>query len=269
MGQGDAYFVDVEVPLAALLDSMPTAPTAAAAPATRSPTKCGAVWYQALAGSTTQDNDHAIQSWTPQEGLGVIAHPAKPNVTGTKLHPAGGIGFDMAVNTGLVAEGALSETEQFTIAVRFDSPIGDARSLVTVNPVDADNYLFLSEKDGQLYWQDQQGTVEVTLPSPASPAWVVVGYDHGRLSIVAAHEGHPLPGPTTSAAQNPQLDGELSGSSDLFIGCRSHRKGILKTLGQSQIKDVMVWADSFVLTPADADMLSATCRFAETEGQSS
>ncbi|GHF03273.1 hypothetical protein GCM10016455_25650 [Aliiroseovarius zhejiangensis] len=254
MGQGDAYFVDVEVPEAVLLDTTP------APPRSRSPVQCGAVWYRG--GHTTS----VITEWTPEEGLGVVAYPVKPNATGAKRHPEGSIAFTAATNTGLVAEGALSETRQFTCAVRFDSPKGEARTLVTINPSDADNYLFLNEKEGELTWQDQKGSVAVAIPSPPTPAWVVVGYEAGRLSIAAASEDRPLGAPVASTGNNPRLDTDLSGSSDLFIGCRSHRKGILKTLGTSRIMDVLLWSDSFVLTPGAAAELNAVCRHAETEG---
>lgn len=256
MGQGDAYFVDVEVPRAVLLDTSQTTPTR------KSPLQFGAMWYR------SQHGEQTINDWTPENGLGVVAYPVKPNEAGAKRHPEGGIAFEAATNTGLVAEGALSETRQFTCAVRFDSPQGEARTLVTINPTDADNYLFLNEKGGELTWQDQKGSVAVAIPTPPTPAWVVVGYDAGRLSIAAASEGHALTAPVASTEDNPLLDRDLAGSSDLFIGCRSHRKGILKTLGTSRIMDVLLWSDSFVLTQGEAAQLNAVCRYAETEGAS-
>lgn len=254
MGQGDAYFVDIAVPDAVLLD------TKLAVQPRRSPLEYGAVWYRAHHASSV------IQDWTPEQGLGAVAYPVKPSETGACRHPDGGIAFTTAKNTGLVAEGALSQTQAFTCAVRFDSRDGEARTLVTINPTDADNYLFLNEKEGELTWQDQKGSVAVAIPSPPTPAWVVVGYDAGRLSIAACQEGQRLAPLVTSAAQNPKLSADLSGSSDLFIGCRSHRKGILKTLGTSRIMDVLLWSDSFVLAPGAATELNAVCRYAETEG---
>jgi len=50
---------------------------------------------------------------------------------------------------------------------------------------------------------------------------------------------------------------------DLFIGCRSHRKGILKTLGTSVVHDVLIWLDHAASTPAALEQVARTCRYAE------
>lgn len=39
----------------------------------------------------------------------------------------------------------------------------------------------------------------------------------------------------------------LGGAAELFIGCRSHRSGLAKTLGSARISDVIYWPDRMIL----------------------
>jgi hypothetical protein len=44
----------------------------------------------------------------------------------------------------------------------------------------------------------------------------------------------------------------MAGTADLFIGCRSHRDGLLKTLGQGAIAAVFLWPGLNVLDAGSA-----------------
>jgi hypothetical protein len=56
----------------------------------------------------------------------------------------------------------------------------------------------------------------------------------------------------------------MDAPADLFIGCRSDRSGLVKTLGGARIHDVIFWAGRAVLAhadPADAARLDAVDRY--------
>lgn len=264
MQQDGAYFVDLELPEAALLKRDGGAQSSA--PAARAPSDCGAIWYRGQAGAMAYDSAGRIQSWMSEAGE--TAYPVRPNQGGGGVHPSGGMAFETGINGGFVLEDALPQTGAFTCAVRFESPGGEARTLVTINPKDQDNYLFLSEKNGEITWQGQKGMGMVECPGQRGAVWALASFSHGQLCLTVAAEGVPFPPALSARADGPGLAESLSGPSDLFIGCRSHRKGILKTLGQSRIHDVLLWPDLSCLTPDGLphDDLLAACRHAETQG---
>jgi hypothetical protein len=250
-------FVDIEVPEAVLL------PTASFAQITHvHPNTDGAVWYRADTASATRDANDKVQIWHPQDGLGSDATPAKPNTGNLQLSSNGGLAFQSQINSGLIVRDALIEPSEFTIAVRYISDDGEARSLLTVNPTDQDSYLFLAEKDGFVSWQDQQDHSQVSVPAPAGGGWLIAGFNAGSLSLAAIHDNGTLPDFVRTAQPSTEISSALAGASDLFIGCRSHRNGILKTLGSSRIHDVLVWIDQDV-TGRSHEILTSVLRYCE------
>lgn len=268
MADFDPLYVDVDLPDRVLLQETPL-PDLPKAAATLHPNDADAVWYRGCDSAMTLDPNGAIAVWTPENRLGTVARPAEPNLGNARLAPQGGVAFIRELNGGFAIDAALVDAEEFCFAVRVTSPEGQARTLVTVNPPDGDNYLFLSEKDGLLEWRDDAGSVEATLPAPGGAFWVVVGYDQGKISLTAAKPGAKFPAPKTSLDASEALARALSGASDLFIGCRSHRKGIVKTLGHSVIHDVLFWLDTAGTTPAEMDKITQACRFVEAQGTAS
>ncbi len=252
------HYVDVVVPDAVLL------PGDAPAAVTVHPNASGAVWYQAQGASLTCDGDGAVVAWHTQAGIGSSATPVKPNEGNLRVAAQGGLTFQSKVNAGLVVADALVEPEAFTIAVRYMSEQGEARSLATVNPKDEGNYLFLAEKEGALIWQDQDDEAALSMPAPKGGGWAIASYSDGQLSLACAAIGGAVGTPLTTRSNTDGVRAALAGSCDLFIGCRSHRKGILKTLGTSTMLDVLVWIDSDCL--ADPAGLAAALRQCETEG---
>jgi hypothetical protein len=257
-------FVDIDLPDAVLLRDAP-ALTGAVTPAMH-PNDADAIWYRGHKAAMTLSDDGAITIWAPENGLGIAARPAKPNQGHARPVPGGGIAYVREVNGGFVVEAAVVEAEKFCCALRLRSPDAQARTLITLNPPDGDNYLFLSEKDGMLEWRDDAGSVEVSLPAPGADMWVLAGYDHGKLSLTATKIGTNFPTAQISPDTSTSLNVALSGASDLFIGCRSHRKGIVKTLGSSVIHDVLFWLDNAGTTAEDLAKINAACRFVEAQG---
>jgi len=268
MDKSPFLFVDIDLPDAVLLREAP-APKQPEAVPLQHPNDADAIWYHAAEDALTLDASGAITAWSPENGLGSVARPAEPNEGHARPASGGGIAYIREVNGGFVVDAALVEAEAFCCAIRLQSPEGQSRTIVTLNPPEGNNYLFLSEKDGLLEWRDDAGSVEVTLPAPGGTFWVLAGYDKGKISLTAAKTGAGFPSPQTSPDSSAALTGALDGVSDLFIGCRSHRKGILKTLGHSVIHDVLFWIDTAPTTPAALDRITQACRFVERIGDAS
>ncbi|SFT16875.1 hypothetical protein SAMN04488040_0019 [Sulfitobacter marinus] len=260
-------FVDIDLPDAVILRDT-AAPTGAVSLAIH-PNDAEAVWYRGHEAAMTLSEGGAITGWTPENGLGITARPAKPNQDHARPAPEGGVVFIREVNCGLVVNAAVVEAEQFCCALRLRSPDAQARTLVTLNPADGDNYLFLSEKDGVLEWRDDTGSIELSLPAPGPDMWVLAGYDHGKLSLTASKTGMHFPAPQITPDASTSLNDALTGPNDLFVGCRSHRKGIVKTLGSSVINDVLLWLDNAGTTADDLAKIARACRFVETQGNAS
>ena len=259
MDETAPYFVDVSVPEAVLLPKEPKA-----VPLVH-PNALGAVWYKAVGGSVTCDNNGCVQKWSPMDGLGEAAFPAKPNDCNSKLFEDGGLLFEREINAGLVVANALIEPTQFSCAIRYSSEYGDARTLLTINPNDQETYLFLSEKDGHISWQDQNDLSGVSVPAPKNGGWILVGFDAGKLSLSVAAEGQKFDRPQVSDTAQDEVLLSFAGVNDVFIGCRSHRKGILKTLGSSRIHDLLIWIDQD-LCAGDQAISNAACRYCEDKG---
>lgn len=256
---GAPYFVDLEVPKAVLLPEEPVA----AQPI--HPNACGAVWYKADEAYLICNDTGTVQQWLPQEGVGETAIPSKPNTDNLRLSTARGLQFEREVNAGMVIKNALVGPSQFSCAVRYTSDTGDARTLLTVNPTDYYTYLFLTEKDGRIRWQDQKDQSDVSVPAPRNGGWIVVGFDAGKLSLTAASKGDDFGKPVHNNEPNTELANSFSGANDIFVGCRSHRKGILKTLGSSRLHDLLLWIDQDICN-GDQPSLNAACRYCEAEG---
>lgn len=259
MVSGGPYFVDVHVPQAVLCSDEP-----AVAPA-HPPKDSGAVWYRAVGETVSCDAAGAVQAWHPEDGLGHPAYPVKPNTNNLRRAQDGGLEFEREVNCGLFVENGLVEANRFSCAVRYSSALGEARSLVTINPREENTYLFLAEKDGHIIWQDQQDQVRLSLPAPKGGGWVVAGYHDGGLSLGVTSVGQAFCEPVLTSAPEPALLPAFAGVSDVFIGCRSHRRGILKTLGSSRIHDLLLWIDRDCALD-DPQGLSAACRYCESKG---
>jgi hypothetical protein len=153
----------------------------------------------------------------------------------------------------------------FTMAVVY-KPATDfpAKTLLTLNtgyPGDKDheaNYLFLSDGGDFFTVKDVRGCVDLTAPVTSSP-------DGMRMTIVT------LSGDTLAVAENRNApviaqgkDAGMQTSADLFIGCRSHRGGLKKTLGRAVISEVLFWPRHALLLPrtqADTDAYLALKRY--------
>lgn len=210
----------------------------------------GAIWL-CTEPSLLIDSDQPDTSpnWHARSGT-VTAAPANPNTGNSKRSMVANIpclAFQPKVNCGYCLPKAISGNDPFSIAVIYaPSMENEPRSLVTVNPVDGDNYLFLSERDNAIELTDNEASFFLRHP-------LTQDCDGFRLVIISrTKDGYAL----AVDQQKPRRETvtvESSGDEaraetcDLFIGCRSHRKGILKTLGEMQLADVFLWVDKDIL----------------------
>lgn len=236
--------------------SLPKAVTLAPMPATFSQRfgDCGATWMCVDPSLLLKgDNTETSPDWQARCG-DVIAGPTIPNTGNSQLSTLAGIScltFKSQVNCGYCLPDAVLRDDPFSIAIIYaPTPQSEPRSLVTVNPVDHDNYLFLTERDGAIELTDKHASFSLQLPVPQGvDGFRLVTFSRTNTGYALTFEGqkitHELPEIVTQQDQDT-LD--KSEGCDLFIGCRSHRKGILKTLGALLLADVFLWPRKDILT---------------------
>ena len=220
---------------------------AAALPAT------GALWFRAIEASILRNEDK-ITGWQDTTATR-SAVTTEPNTGNSRFDPATPAAFlcETGTHCGFVLDTPLSDGRCFTAAVIYSSPKGEAKTLLSVSTGQTNNLIFLSESEGRLAAKDRDSTVEVALP-------VLPGLHQPRLAILS-FTGSDLRlsshGSTNLAkGRVPAMDT----AAEVFIGCRSNRAGLHKTLGQSRLHDVLIWPDRALLAsadPADLAVLAA------------
>ena len=186
-----------------------------------------------------------VAGWR-ESHLAVEAVPATPNTGNSRFEagPPGALVFQEGQNCGFTLPGFAAEVEAFTVAVIYRSD-GEAKTLASVFAGQANNMIFLTEGDGVLLAKDRQNTLEVSLPVPKGRGvkLALLGFD-GRilrlgLGAARAEAGGNIPG--------------LAHRADFFIGCRSNRGGLAKTLGASLLHEMLFWPDRCLPGSDEAD----------------
>jgi hypothetical protein len=209
--------------------------------------RAGGRWFLADADALECGDDLAITGWRSQTP-GDMAVPAEPN-RGHSFYsaapPLAGLKFVAERNCGFVVGGITADASRFSVAVRYAGPLGGMRTLVTMNMAARKNYLFLMETDGQINFksQDNTGGVAMAAAGDPGPRWVIAGYSTGTYFVAE-------PGGPVHLAKAQKSD--IGGAGDLFIGCRSHRTGLVKTLGEGVIAEVLYWPVN-ILDASDPD----------------
>lgn len=187
----------------------------------------------------------AISGWREERGA-TIAVAAGPNSGNSRFDsgPPGAMLCREGENCGFTLPGFAPEVEAFTVAVIYRSQ-GEARTLASVFTGQTHNMIFLVERDGQLQVCDRQATVGISLPlrPRAGARLALMAYD-GRV----LHLG--LDGRKAEAAA--RIPG-LAHQADFFIGCRSNRAGLAKTLGEARLYQVLFWPDRCLPGSADPE----------------
>lgn len=189
-------------------------------------------------------SDGAITGWR-EAALAVEAVATGPNSGNSRFEagPPGALICREGVNCGFTLPGFAPEVEAFTVAVIYRSD-GEAKTLASVFAGQAQNMIFLTEGEGRLLAKDKQSTVEVAVPVPAcrGAKLAVLGFDGRSLRLSLGDAGAEAGGRVP----------ELAHPADFFIGCRSNRGGLAKTLGQSQLHEVLFWPDRCLPGSSDA-----------------
>jgi hypothetical protein len=213
----------------------------------------GALWMNSDRGSFDVDpKSGVISGWRSANGE-KTAIPTQPNDGHghlAALDGRSGLRCMSEVHCGLVVPRVTEVASTFTMAVIYKpSEDQQSKTLLTLNTgytggaeQDA-NYLFLSDGGDFFTVKDVQGTVEITAP-------VLTRADQMRMAVVTLTGdvlalSENLNAPTVSEGANAGM----RTAADLFIGCRSHRGGLKKTLGGATIFDVMFWPKHALLAP--------------------
>jgi hypothetical protein len=193
----------------------------------------------------------AITGWREQNGA-VEAVVAGPNSGNSRFQagPPPGVVCQEGANCGFTLPGFAPEVEAFTVAVIYRSE-GEARTLASVFTGQSNNMIFLSEGDGMLLAKDRQNSVEVSLPvaSGRKAKVALLGFDGRSLRLALGDR----------RAEASGIIPGMDHPADFFIGCRSNRAGLAKTLGQSLLHEVLFWPDRCLLAstdPEDRDVLA-------------
>ncbi|MDZ7905331.1 MAG: hypothetical protein U5N55_05850 [Cypionkella sp.] len=213
----------------------------------------GGVWFAAHPDEVLVENDDIV-GWRARVGDADL-RPTAPNIGGARfgMEPAGFL-LRTGVHCGFTLASAVVGASRFTAAVIFAAPDDDIRSLFALNTGASNDMIFLSESDGQIFAKDRAGGVAVHLPAPRR---------HGRWRMaIVSYTGHAL----HLWADGAQAVGQgaaigLTGPLDFFVGCRSNRSGLAKTLGAGVIRDVLLWPSRALLAEDSAPELAALHRY--------
>lgn len=228
---------------------------------------CGGTW---LHGDDTSlklaEDAETLVAWRSMDGLRE-AVPIKPNDgNGRRARTETGQGLRCVAgeNCGFHLPDLTDQVETFSMAVFFHAdPKAEARTLLTLNGEGksrGSTYLFLSDNGDSLVVKDTGQNLALEVPaSPVSLPGLralVVTVCGDRIAL---REG------TGEVHESRGNRPELPTPASLFIGARSHRGGLQKTLGTSVIEDVMFWPAVSLLLPRtarDREQLTALERFA-------
>ena len=223
----------------------------------------GAIWFSARAEQVRRDGDGSdapITEWHSMCGRHV-ARPSRPNTGNGRFDATGPfpvMQFRQKVNCGYSVAGIAPDAQAFSVAILYSSPVRDGRTLFSIHAQDGGNLFFLNEADGMLVAKDRGGAIEIECEAPA--------HEGGRELVMLSLEASRLRlrlgrGPVIEARGGVE---NLRGEAELFIGCRNHRAGLQKTLGDLQISDLIFWPTGAVLAApghAETDQAAALSEF--------
>lgn len=192
-----------------------------------------------------------VTGWRDLTGMN-LARPSKPNAGYARQDRIGErpvLRLKERVNCGFVWEQITLKRSQLSMAIMFASPEGRASTLMTLNPCEGRDYLFLSETGGavEMKFRDAQAGVSQACPvQPEAFTLVCATIAQGKMKLAVNGAA-----PSAMAAASPFE----TGAYDLFIGCRSDRAGIAKTLGEGAIARLWIWPDADVFADGTYETL--------------
>jgi len=218
----------------------------------------GGVWFKGRKDDfETEDIDGAKvpTAWHSVTG-DKIARPAQPNTGLGRLVDQGSsmaLSFHKGKNGGFTVPGIADTALNYSVAVVFRSPTRNAKTIVSVGTETGENFFFVNEVDGQIDAKDRSNGIGLQFDRPAltlRSSLLVLSVSPKRIRVkLGLDPMHEARGSLT----------KFDAPAELFIGCRNHRTGLAKTLGDHSISDVMYIPDRHILSPegkAHAPLLS-------------
>ena len=197
--------------------------------------------------------DTRVTGWRDLSGT-YIARPATPNDGHAKSERLGAravLRLRDKVNCGFALEDLTLDLPCFSVAVMFASPIGRASTLITLNPREGRDYLFLSESDGAVELKFRESVAGLSRPCPVVPG-------HFNLVCASVHDDEMKLAVNGETPDALKVSSSLqTGRHDMFIGCRSDRTGIKKTLGEAQITRLWIWPGEDIFANSTYPTLTA------------
>lgn len=213
----------------------------------------GGLWFAGDADEVLVEGD-IITGWRARVG-GAALRPSTPNLGGARFDTdTSSFILRSGVHCGFTLAGAVEKANRFTAAVIFTAPDDDIRSLFALNTGASNDMIFLSEAEGQIFAKDRAGGVGVYLPAPRR---------HGRWRMaILSYTGRELHLWADGArAMGAGVAVGMDGPADMFVGCRSNRAGLAKTVGAGRIRDVMFWPGRALLAEDSSAELAALHRY--------
>lgn len=206
----------------------------------------GAHWFAARPEHATLSEDPvpAIQMWRSRTSDLVMqkTHPNRNNSAFRPESQGGGIEFISGKHCGFYLSNVTLNAQKWSCALRFEAPQNSARTLLTLNSGTVDNYMFLQQIMGQVIFKDQKSTLEITAaqdPTSRPVTTLYAAFSDQRLWL-RVDKG---PVQTTGTRADIPLTNPLT----LYIGCRSNKARLLKTLGHFFLHDAILWPDTNIL----------------------
>lgn len=245
--------LDLDLPAAALADG----PADDLAGAVRA---CGGTWLRGRTEAFLRDDSAAVVAWRSATG-DLSAQPTDPSRGNVRIAESGadsGLVLSPGVHGGMVIP-ELPLGGSFSMAVIwYPQPSEPARTLLTVNPAGAGaDYLFLSHAEDGLTVKHTGDAANLVVPE----ARRADGAAARMVIVTAAPSGISLWQDGATQVSAPATMDDLPDRAALFIGCRSHRKGLQKTLGAALVRDVVFLPRRQILSGPPGPEMTALLRY--------
>ncbi len=197
------------------------------------------IWFDAGEGLELAPSGR-MQGWTAREGR-AEARPVAANATGTRVE-GGALAFQAGECGGLVVAGAVPDAAAVTFGAILTPRPPEARSLLSLQPLGSEDYIFLSLEGDRLRLarRGAEDAVVLTLPAPSGPLLILCRLTDGQARISA--NGQAATGPLAVEAT----------PADLYIGCRNGKGGMKGKLGSFTMTDLLIWPQGGDTAAAEA-----------------
>ena len=211
-------------------------------PLTRAMSGVGALWFSFDRALAQLDGD-VITGLSPRTGSN-HARPTGANTGNGRLARYRGadvLATSARMNCGFVLSERVT-CDLIGVACIYDAPAGPGETLWCVDARAGDSGVVLDERGGSLRLSDRRSAAEVICPSVPGAAMQVVfaTVTPDILSLMGA--------------EAPVATGRFEGSfrpgpCDVFIACRRGRQGLLNTLGELRMGDLILFPNRDICAP--------------------